>query len=376
MAESKRICDLAVDAITKLHPYQPGKPVSELQRELGLSEIVKLASNENPLGPSDSVKQAVSSALEDVSLYPDGNGYYLKQALAGKHAISSDFITLGNGSNDVLDLIGRVFLEPGREAIYSEYGFVVYAITTQSVGATARVAKALPVSSSQPYGHDLDAMHALINKKTSVIFIANPNNPTGTFLEYSELERFMRRVPSRVIVVLDEAYCEYADEQAQRISIAWLQQSPNLIITRTFSKAYGLAGFRVGYALSQPDVADLLNRVRQPFNVNSLALVAAKAALEDDTYIKKSREINQQGLKQLEIGLRNLKLNFIPSVANFISVEVGENSAAVFQALLEEGVIVRPLQPYKLPNHLRVSVGTREQNEVFLKALEKVLNHV
>ncbi|MEW5012047.1 MAG: histidinol-phosphate transaminase [Cycloclasticus sp.] len=366
-------CDLALDAVKALLPYQPGKPIDELERELGLTNIVKLASNENPLGPSLLVKQAIEKSIDEVSLYPDGNGFALKQALANKHSITSEMITLGNGSNDVLDIIARVFLSEGREAIFSEYAFVVYAIATQAVNATARVAKAKPLGGDDAYGHDLTTMAELLTDKTAVIFIANPNNPTGTWLDPAELETFIASVPKHIVVVLDEAYCEYLQPETAFDSMQWLAHYPNLIITRTFSKAYGLAGLRVGYAVSQPAVADLLNRIRQPFNVNSIALAAAEAALSDPAYIEQSRELNQQGLQQLADGFDRLGLAYIPSVGNFICVEVGDNSADVYQGLLKQGVIVRPVAAYNMPRHLRVSVGLAEQNIALLEALEKVL---
>ncbi len=366
-------CDLALDAVKALLPYQPGKPIDELERELGLTNIVKLASNENPLGPSLLVKQAIEKSIDEVSLYPDGNGFALKQALANKHSITSEMITLGNGSNDVLDIIARVFLSEGREAIFSEYAFVVYAIATQAVNATARVAKAKPLGGDDAYGHDLTTMAELLTDKTAVIFIANPNNPTGTWLDPAELETFIASVPKHIVVVLDEAYCEYLQPETAFDSMQWLAHYPNLIITRTFSKAYGLAGLRVGYAVSQPAVADLLNRIRQPFNVNSIALAAAEAALSDQAYIEQSRELNQQGLQQLADGFDRLGLAYIPSVGNFICVEVGDNSTDVYQGLLKQGVIVRPVAAYNMPRHLRVSVGLAEQNIALLEALEKVL---
>ncbi|MEW5008683.1 MAG: histidinol-phosphate transaminase [Cycloclasticus sp.] len=369
-------CDLALDAVKALLPYQPGKPIDELERELGLTNIVKLASNENPLGPSLLVKQAIEKSIDEVSLYPDGNGFALKQALANKHGITSEMITLGNGSNDVLDIIARVFLNEGREAIFSEYAFVVYAIATQAVNATARVAKAKPLGGDDAYGHDLATMAELLTDKTAVIFIANPNNPTGTWLDPAELETFIASVPKHIVVVLDEAYCEYLQPETAFDSMQWLAHFPNLIITRTFSKAYGLAGLRVGYAVSQPAVADLLNRIRQPFNVNSIALAAAEAALSDQAYIEQSRELNQQGLQQLADGFDRLGLAYIPSVGNFICVEVGGNSADVYQGLLKQGVIVRPVAAYNMPRHLRVSVGLAEQNIALLEALEKVLQGV
>ena len=376
MVSKNLFCDLAFEPINGLFPYQPGKPIDELQRELGLKDVVKLASNENPLGPSESVKKRIQQSLDDLSLYPDGNGFYLKKALSDKLGVPADMITLGNGSNDVLDAIARVFLSSGRECIYSEYAFVVYAIATQSVGATARVSKAYQPDQQSPYGHDLAAMEALVTEKTSVIFIANPNNPTGTWIEPEALKQFINKLPRHIIIVIDEAYGEYLDEQNQVDTTKWLQSCPNLIITRTFSKAYGLAGLRIGYSVSHPDIANLLNRVRHPFNVNSLGLVAAETALQDEEYIRKSREMNKQGLKQLSKGFKLLDLDYIPSAGNFITVKVGEKSADIYTRLLHEGVIVRPIAAYKMPQYLRVSVGLPLENEKLLSALKKVLAHV
>ena len=376
MSTENLFCDLAFEPINGLFPYQPGKPIDELQRELGLDNIVKLASNENPLGPSDAVKRAIQNSLGDISQYPDGSGFYLKKALSEKLGVTADMITLGNGSNDVLDVIARVFLSAGREAVYSEYAFVVYAIATQSVGATACVAKAYSADNDGAYGHDLDAMEKLLTEKTSVVFIANPNNPTGTWLASDVLENFLKKIPRDVIVVLDEAYCEYLAQRDVIDTIKWLTKYPNLIITRTFSKAYGLAGLRVGYALSHPDIANLLNRVRHPFNVNSLGLVAAEAALKDEEYIEKSRELNKQGLQLVADGFEQLGLDYIPSVGNFITVNVGDKSPEIYTRLLQEGVIVRPISAYKMPQHLRVSVGLPTENKIFLDALGRVLNDV
>lgn len=376
MSNKNSFISLANPSISGLSPYQPGKPIDELERELGLNNIIKLASNENPLGPSKKVLAAVDKAAADTALYPDGNGFYLKQALAEKLAVSSESITLGNGSNDVLELIARVFLDTGKEAIYSEYAFVVYPIATQASGATARVSKALPEDSSQPLGHDLAAMAALINEKTSVIFIANPNNPTGTWLKKDELKNFLEQVPKNVMVVLDEAYGEYITEPDYPNSLEWLEAYPNLIITRTFSKAYGLAGFRVGYSISHPDVADLLNRVRMPFNVNSLGLIAAQAALADEAYIAESCRLNKLGLQQLSKGFEQLNLKYIPSVGNFISVDMGQDAMPIYNALLQQGIIVRPIAGYKMPHYLRVSVGLANQNAALLEALKKVLELV
>jgi len=368
--------DLAIPSVKGLTPYTPGKPIEEVERELGLKNIIKLASNENPSGPSENVLKAIEFASKDISLYPDGNGFYLKRAIAVKHTVTENMITLGNGSNDVLDLIARTFLGPNREAVYSEHAFVVYSIATQLVSAVSKVAKACSAASAQPYGHDLAAMRGLVGDKTSVVFIANPNNPTGTWLDDQELENFIIDLPKHVIVVLDEAYCEYSETFDDNASVQWVQRYPNLIVTRTFSKAYGLAGLRVGYSISHSDIADLLNRVRQPFNVNSLALVAANVALEDEKYIVETRVLNAKGLTQLERGFTALNLAYIPSKGNFITVEIGDNASRVYEKLLHEGVIVRPIAGYDLPRHLRISVGTTEQNNTLLKALKKVLTSV
>ncbi len=376
MHDKKYFDDLVIPSIKGLTAYIPGKPIEEVERGLGLKNIIKLASNENPKGPSKRVLKAIEMASKDISQYPDGNGFYLKQAIAKKYAITDDMITLGNGSNDVLDIIARAFLGPNREAVFSEHAFVVYSIATQSVSAVSRVAKACSPDSEQPYGHDLAAMRCLVNDKTSVVFIANPNNPTGTWLSDEELEGFINGLPQHVIVVLDEAYCEYSETYDDSASVKWVQRYPNLIVTRTFSKAYGLAGLRVGYSICHSGIAGLLNRVRQPFNVNSLALVAAKIALADDDYLVETRALNAKGLKQLEGGFSALNLNYIPSKGNFITVDVGGDAVQIYEKLLHEGVIVRPISGYDLPNHLRVSVGTAEQNELLLKALKKVLTCV
>ncbi|GAB6068044.1 histidinol-phosphate transaminase [Methylothermus subterraneus] len=361
--------------IEGLTPYQPGKPIEELARELGLDprRIVKLASNENPLGPSPKAMAAITQGWAEIARYPDGNGFALKQKLAAKLSVKMAQITLGNGSNDVLDLIARVFLGPGRSAVFAEHAFAVYPIATQAVGARARVAPAHDGSCGPRFGHDLEAMLAQVADDTAVVFIANPNNPTGTWVSREALWGFLKAVPGRVIVVVDEAYCEYVEAEDYPNALAWLEEFPNLIVTRTFSKAYGLAGLRVGYAVSSPEVAELLNRVRQPFNVNRLALLAAEAALDDEAHLEASRVLNRAGLAQLAEGFRALGLDFIPSLGNFIAVDVGREAGPVFAALLKKGVIVRPVANYGLPNHLRVSVGTPEENARFLAALEEVL---
>ena len=306
---------LAVTGVQSLQPYLPGKPIEELERELGVSNTLKLASNENPLGPSPLVVEALKGCASKISLYPDGNGFSLKNKLAKLHSVTSSQITLGNGSNDVLDMIARAFLCEGREAIYSEYAFAVYPICTQSVGATARVSKALDASHDEnPYGHDLDAMKALITDKTRVIFIANPNNPTGTWLKSEELHDFIANVPKDIIVVVDEAYFEYVQESDYPDTLQWLDKYSNLIVTRTFSKIYALAGLRVGYAVCSEQVADLINRVRQPFNVNTPALLAATAALDDQEHLQKCVEINSKGTKFWRAACQYRGLEYIPTV--------------------------------------------------------------
>ena len=363
-------CDytaLAVDGVKGLTPYQPGKPIEELERELGISNIIKLASNENPLGPSRKVLDAVQKITPDLARYPDGNGFELKAALSQKLGVSPDSITLGNGSNDVLDLIARVYLAPGVEAIFSEYAFAVYPISTQAVGATAVVT---PASN---WGHDLEAMLAAITDRTRVIFIANPNNPTGTWLTDVEIKAFLAKVPEQVLVVLDEAYIEYVDKAGLPDGVTYLKDYPNLIVTRTFSKAYGLASLRVGYGISSPEIAGMLNRVRQPFNVNSVALAAAVAALADDEYLTNSRKVNANGMAQLERGFNQLNLEFIPSAGNFITVHFDRQAQPVFEKLLQQGVIVRPVANYGMPKSLRVSIGTTEENQRFLDVLTSLI---
>ena len=368
MSEStNKFIDLAAPGIAHLNPYVPGKPISELERELGISDSVKLASNENPLGCSEKARQAIQAELPEVARYPDGGGFELRSALAAKHGTDPNCITLGNGSNDVLDMIARVFLAPGCESLFSQHAFAVYPISSQAVGATLKVAAA------KNYGHDLEAMINLVGDNTRVVWVANPNNPTGTWLNNEELENFIAAIPQSVIVVVDEAYIEYVDEADYPDASQWLEKYPNLIVTRTFSKAYGLASLRIGYGLSHPDIADLLNRVRQPFNANSMALSAAKAALEDQAFISRAVEVNLIGMKQLISGFKEMNLQYIPSVGNFITVDVEHPVAEVDAALLREGCICRPVANYGLPTHLRVSIGLEEENRRFLAALGKVL---
>jgi len=366
---------LATKGVQGLTPYLPGKPIDELERELGITDSLKLASNENPLGPSSYVQKELEKEISGLHLYPDGSAHKLRQRLATEHQLEMPQVTVGNGSNDVLELIARAFLTADDSAVFSEYAFAVYPIVVQAIGAKANVAKAFAADhATMPYGHDLDAIKNSIDDKTKVIFLANPNNPTGTWLEPDNLHQFLSSVDENIIVVLDEAYFEYMPESLKPDSVKWLREFSNLIITRTFSKIHALAGLRVGYALSNTEIADLLNRVRQPFNVNTMAQVAACAALDDRQHVANSIILNTQGLKQLMIGLDELDLTYIPSIGNFITVDMKQDAAPLYNALLQEGVIVRPVANYGMPNHLRITVGNQQQNERVLMALDTVLH--
>jgi histidinol-phosphate aminotransferase len=358
----------APEYIRRIAPYVPGKPIEELAREYGLSAatIVKLASNENPRGPSPRVRAAIAAAAAEVTRYPDGNAFELKSALAVRHGIEREQVVLGNGSNDVLELAAQAFLRPGDHAIYAQHAFAVYPLATQARGATGIEVPA------RDYGHDLDAMRAAITPRTRVIFVANPNNPTGTWLPSAALKAFLAAVPREVLVVLDEAYDEYLDAAQRSVSVTWLAEHPNLVVSRTFSKAYGLAGLRVGYGLMDRAVSALLDRVRQPFNVNSVAQAAALAALSDTDYVAESAALNRAGLRQLGAGLDALGVGYVPSHGNFLLVQVGDG-AAVYAHLLRQGVIVRPVANYGLPQHLRVTVGLPPENQRFLDALAAAL---
>jgi len=358
---------IANPGVRGLRPYEPGKPLEALAREYGIRDAVKLASNENPLGPSPKALEAVRAGVAGLARYPEGNGFALKQALAANTGVAVEQVTLGNGSNEVLELVARTFAGPANEVIFSEHAFVVYALVTQAIGARAVATPA------RAWGHDLEAMTAAVNARTRLIFIANPNNPTGTWLTAGDLKAFIAGLPEQVLVVVDEAYFEYVAEPDYPDCSRWLAEHPNLIVTRTFSKVYGLAGLRMGYALSSPTIAELLNRVRQPFNVNSLALRAAEAALGDEAHLRESVAANGEGMRQLTQAFSELGLAYIPSVANFVSLELGRSAAQVYEALLHEGVIVRPVANYGMPRHLRVTVGTAVENRRFIEALKKVL---
>jgi histidinol-phosphate aminotransferase len=361
------------DYVRALAPYQAGKPIAEVAREFGLDEakIVKLASNENPLGMPESAKQAMLAALADIGRYPDANGFDLKQAISAKYDVPQDWITLGNGSNDILELAAHALVQPGQAVVYAEYSFAVYALATQAVGGRPIVVAAAD------YGHDLEAMAQAITSDTRLMFIANPNNPTGTFIPAAQIEAFLARVPQNVVVVLDEAYNEYLAPELQYDSIAWVRRYPNLLVSRTMSKAYGLAGLRVGFGIAQPTLTDLLNRIRQPFNVNSMAQAAAVAALNDADFLTRSARLNTEGYRQLTSAFDALGLQYVPSYGNFVLVKVGSDDAAgarVNLALLKQGVIVRPVGSYGLPQWLRVSIGLPEENAAFIAALKTVLS--
>jgi len=370
------IYQLANDGVKALHPYEPGKPMDELARELGLEQdaIVKLASNENPLGCSELAKTAIREAAESLTLYPDGNGFALKKAILNHHrdaglTLNFDNILLGNGSNDVLELVARTFLNKDSEAIFSEYAFAVYPIAVQAVSATAKV------SPAKNWGHDLDAMLELVNDKTKVIFIANPNNPTGTWLDEGELSEFLAQVPDNIIVVLDEAYFEYVNDKDYPNSLNFLEKHNNIIVTRTFSKAYGLAGLRLGYGIASKQIIDLLNRVRQPFNVNAMAMAGGIAAIQDQDFIQQSIQCNIEGLAYLQAELDKIGLSYIDSAANFLSVDIGsrEKALAANAYLLKHGLIVRSIAVYNLPSFLRITIGERSQNEMFINLLSEFL---
>ncbi|MFT6731865.1 MAG: histidinol-phosphate aminotransferase [Polaribacter sp.] len=363
-------CDyvqLANPGVQKLHPYQAGKPVSELERELGITNIVKLASNENPLGLSKKVKQAIEKEYKDACRYPDANGHYLKSALAEKFNLNNTQITLGNGSNDVLEMIARCFVQSHHEVIFSQHAFCVYPLVSQAIGAT------LVEVPAKNWGNDLDAMINAITDKTKMIFIANPNNPTGTWLGEEPLKAFMKKVPSNIIVVMDEAYTEYVTDGSIPDTIGWLSEFKNLVVTKTYSKAYGLASLRVGYAVSSEEICGLLNRLRQPFNVNSFALAAGIAALEDHAYLEKAIAVNQSGMEQIKASCKGLDLSFIPSAGNFITVDYAQNAMPIYEKLLHKGVIVRPVANYQMPNHLRISIGLEYENQRYVDEIAQIL---
>lgn len=369
---SEKFLTQTLPQIQTIQPYIPGKPVSELQRELGLSKISKLASNENPLGASPKVLAAIESALPEIARYPDGNAFELKQTLAEFLKVEPNQLVIGNGSNELLEFVGRVFAGAGDEIIYSQYGFAVYPITAQIVGA-----KGVEVP-AKDFGHDLPAMAAAITEKTKIIYIANPNNPTGTCFDNQAWLEFMQQVPEQVLVVLDEAYSEYVELENYPNGLDYLAQFPNLILCRTLSKAYGLASLRVGFMVANVEIISYINRVRAAFNVSSFAQVAAIAAIKDQDFVREAVELNNQQKQVLYQAFTELDLEFIPSQGNFVCVKFGQNlgktAAQINQELLQLGVIVRPVGNYGMHEHLRISIGSAAENAHFLAALRQVLD--
>lgn len=373
-----QISDQAPDYIRAIAPYQPGKPIADIARAYGFREdqVVKLASNENPLGMSPKAQMAMQEAARDLGRYPDGNGFDLKAALVARFGLQPEQITLGNGSNDILEMVAHAFLRPGTESVMSAHAFAVYALASQAVGARLVVVPAKPAD----LGHDLEAMAKAVTPATTVVWLANPNNPTGSFIPGDQIHAFIRAMPASVLVVLDEAYTEYLPPEDRYPALDWVQEFPNLLVSRSFSKAYGLAGLRVGYGVASTLVTDLLNRVRQPFNVNSLAQAAAAAALSDHEFLDRSYALNRAGITQLTKGLASFGIACQPSWGNFVLADLSQlpqpgqrSGQALFEALLAAGVITRPVQGYGLPAHLRISVGTRDENAALLRAMPQAL---
>ncbi|MGI9554165.1 MAG: histidinol-phosphate transaminase [Thermodesulfobacteriota bacterium] len=354
--------------VKDLIPYVPGKPVEELEREYGIKGSIKIASNENPLGPSKLALKAVESALSNVHRYPDGDSFYLKEKLASFLDVKPENLIIGNGSNEVIEMVARTYLSPVDEAIYGEHAFIVYPIVTQSIGARH------VVSPMPDLVHDLKDIESRISDKTRIIFIANPNNPTGTIVNRNDFELFLKAVPENVLIIADEAYFEYVNDEDYPNTLEYHNQYPNLITVRTFSKVYGLAGLRIGYGVASEEITSYVNRVRAPFNVNSLAQEAAIGALDDHEHVNSSNELNRTGMKFLEQNFNDLDINFTKSYTNFILIDLKKDPMPVYNSLLNEGVIVRPVGGYGLKKHLRVTVGTEEENNRFITALKKVLH--
>lgn len=373
MSENSKITP-GLTQVKAIAPYIGGRPISEVAREYGLDEskIIKLASNENPLGLPESAKKAMMSVMNDLGRYPDSNGYELKKVISEKLQVPDHWLTLGNGSNDILELVTRSVAQSGDEIIFSKHAFAVYPLATQAVGAKAVEITAKPAD----LGHDLDGMLAAINAHTKLIFVANPNNPTGSFLPGTAIEAFLTKVPSHIVVVIDEAYNEYLLPEQQYDAIAFVRKYPNVLVSRSFSKAYGLAGLRLGFSVAQAELTDLLNRIRQPFNVNSLAMAAAIAAFQDEPFLAKGAAVNRAGYQQLTQAFTRMGLHYLPSAGNFVLLQVGEDDQAgsrVNLALLKAGIIVRPVGNYGLPQWLRISIGLPEENDAFIKALGQIL---
>ena len=368
--DPKRYC---AKGLLNFKPYQPGIGAKDLEASQS-KQLIKLSSNENILGPSPQAVAAIQRFCKQSYLYPDSSASKLKTKLAQRHRVAEPQITLGNGSNELLEFAARCFLDDKKNAVFSKHSFALYPLLTQLAGAQAHEAVAKLSTDKMPYGHDLDAMHNLIDDQTALVYIANPNNPTGTWLTESELRDFLQAVPESVVVVIDQAYAEYAMEQKDYPdAVRWLETFPNLIVTQTFSKLFALAGLRIGYALSSAEIATLFNYLRQPFNINSLALEAALVSLDDSAHIKKSIQLNQKGIQYLERECERLGLAYLPSAANFLCIEVGEHARQIYQELLQRGVIVRPIENYQLPLHLRATVGLEKHNHCFINALDDIL---
>lgn len=358
---------LIKERIERLGTYQPGKPIEELEREYGIKGAVKLASNENPLGPSPKAVEAISAALHSINRYPDTNGFYLKEKLSQKLGVRSDAIFLGNGSDEIIQLITQAFLSPGGEAIMGDATFSFYQMAVAAAGG-----KGVKVPLKN-LSYDLPSMADHITPQTKLIFINNPINPTGAIVKKEDFEKFLQRIPSDVILVLDEAYGEYVTDEFFPDSLEYLGRGRQIFILRTFSKAYGLAGLRIGYGIAQSQLISCLNKIRGPFNTNSLAQTAALAALDDEEHLKKSLANNQEGLAYLYKELKGLGVEYLPTQANFFLIKIGESALSVYEALLREGVIVRTMTSYGLQHYLRISVGLPSENEKFMKALKKII---
>lgn len=354
--------------LKNLPVYQPGRPIEEVARELNIpfSDIIKLASNENPLGPSPKALEAIQNAAKQAHLYPDGNAFYLKQHMAEMLDVSTDSIVLGNGSNELIEWIGHLFLDEHSNIVVSQYCFAIYPIVAAMFGATSKVIPAVQ------FGHDLDAMVDAVDEQTKAVFVANPNNPTGTLASTEEVMAFLERIPDHVLIVMDEAYYEFLPQPTDLLPLIRQKSKPNLLIMRTFSKIHGLAGLRVGYGIGHPDLIQVMEKVRQPFNVNALAQAGALAALEDEDHVRKTRDINQQGIEFFQKQFGDLGIEYVPSHANFILIKVGDGKQ-VFESLQRLGVITRPMGGYQLPEWIRISIGTSQENEQCLKALKQVL---
>jgi histidinol-phosphate aminotransferase len=360
------VWELANPQLQDLAVYEPGKPIEETARELGVdpSTIIKLASNENPLGPSPKALQAMRTALEDAHLYPDGSGFYLRKALAAKLRLEPEAIILGNGSNEVIEFLGHAFLNPGDDVITCQYAFIVYKLLATAFGVRT-------IETPSPdYQQNLDATLDAITAKTRIIFIPNPNNPTGTLISQRDIDRFMSRIPNSIIVVFDEAYFEFLDDPPD--TLRFVRDGRNVVVLRTFSKIHGLAGLRIGYAIASPAMTQVLHKTRQPFNVNSIAHAGAIAALDDEAHLRETKQVIDEGRVYLQERFAEMQIPFVPATANFVMVNVGDG-CAVFQKLLQRKIIVRPLKGYGLPEWVRISVGTMEENKKLIGALREVI---